>query len=178
MRCFIALEVGEEVKKKCLAYIATLKEMGFRGKWVEKENLHITLFFLGEISEEQMKRTAVMVKNAPYDPFSLRINRLGYFQKHDKPSVIWLGFKKSDPLQELYLAMKKELEAKGHQAFGNNYMPHLTLGRIKTAPEDWNDRLKVMPIKNMRITDTVLSLKHSTLTKNGPIYKVLETKMF
>jgi len=178
MRCFIALEVGEDVKQHCRSHIAALKKSGFHGKWVENENFHITLFFLGEISEEQMKKTAEIVKNSRFNHFSLWINQLGFFQKYGKPTVIWLGFQKSDPLQELYSVMKNELEAIGYQGLNKRYIPHLTLGRIKKFPEDWEDKLKSMRINNVTITDTVLSLKRSTLTENGPIYKVLETTKF
>jgi 2'-5' RNA ligase len=177
MRCFIALEVGEDVKQQCLTHIVRLKKMGFHAKWVEHENLHITLFFLGEISEEQMKRTAELLKNISFDHFPLLINRLGYFEKYSKPTTVWLGLKKSDPLQQLYSKMKTELEAICNQSFSKKFIPHLTLGRIKKTPDDWKDKIKTITVKKEMLRDIVLSLKSSTLTETGPIYKALETKV-
>ncbi len=177
MRCFIALEVGEDVKTLCYNHIATLKKMGFHAKWVEHENFHITLFFLGEISEEQMKQTAELLKNISFDHFPLMINRLGYFEKYSKPTSVWLGLKKSDPLQQLYSEMKTELEAICNRSFGKKFIPHLTLGRIKRTPDDWKDKIKTIIVKKVMLGDIVLSLKSSTLTETGPIYKGLETKV-
>ncbi|MEA1885166.1 MAG: RNA 2',3'-cyclic phosphodiesterase [Thermotogota bacterium] len=177
MRCFIALGVGENVKQQCHTHIVALKKIGFHAKWVEQENLHITLFFLGEISEDLMKRTAEFLKNISFDHFPLMINRIGYFEKYSKPTAVWLGLKKSDPLQQLYSKMKTELEAICNQSFGKKFLPHLTLGRIKKSPNDWKDKIKTIIVKKVMLGDIVLSLKSSTLTETGPIYKALETKV-
>jgi len=177
MRCFIALEVGDGVKQQCQTIISALKKKGFHAKWVEEENLHITMFFLGEISNQQIEETAAIVKNIHSFPFKLVFNGMGAFQKYNDPTAIWLGLQKSEPLQELYMEMKSQLEEKIKQSFGKKFVPHLTLGRVKSSPEDWKDIIKNTTVKTLELKDIVLSLKSSTLTKKGPIYKTLETNV-
>ncbi len=177
MRCFIALEVGDKVKKQCLTVISSLKKRGFQAKWVEKENFHITMFFLGEISSKQLEETVDIMKNIHYAPFQLFFNRVGTFQKYNEPTAIWLGLKKSEPLQELYMAVKSQLEKKIQQSFGNKFIPHLTLGRVKKVPENWKDVVENYTVKTLGLEDIVISLKSSTLTERGPIYKTLETNV-
>lgn len=175
MRCFIALEVGAGVKKQCKSLISSLKSLGFHAKWVEEENLHITLFFLGDISDHQIEKTSEMLKGIQANPFRLTIDRLGYFQKYSKPTSIWLGLEKSDPLQQLYSNMKLKLKGIYDQPFGNHFIPHLTLGRVKSVPEDWKDKIKTTTVEMVELGDIVLTLKSSTLTETGPIYNTLET---
>ncbi|MFP4460826.1 MAG: RNA 2',3'-cyclic phosphodiesterase [Thermotogota bacterium] len=174
MRCFISLEVGEAVKRQSQSLISLLKQMGFEAKWVEDENFHITLFFLGVILSDQLEKTAEMLKNFRIEPFRLSINKLGYFQKHAKPTVIWLGLTKSEPLFQLYSTMREQLEVIYPQPFSKKFNPHLTLGRIKRAPEDWKGIIKTTKVEIVEIGDIVLSLKSSILTETGPIYKTLE----
>ena len=175
MRCFIALEVAQGVKIQCQSLISTLKSLGFHAKWVEEENLHITMFFLGDISNNQIEKTSDMLKEIHVKPFHLFINKLGYFQKLSKPTTIWLGLKKSDSLEQLHSTMKMKLKGIYHRTFGNKFIPHLTLGRLKSFPVDWKDKIKTINVEMVKLGDIILSLKSSTLTKTGPIYNALET---
>jgi len=175
MRCFIALEVARGVKSQCRILISMLKSLDFHAKWVEEENLHITMFFLGDISNNQIEKTSDMLKEIHVKPFHLFINKLGYFQKFSKPTTIWLGLKKSDSLEQLHSTMKMKLKGIYHRTFGNKFIPHLTLGRLKSFPVDWKEKIETIQVEMVEFGDIVLSLKSSTLTKTGPIYNALET---
>lgn len=177
-RCFIALEIGEKAKKQCENVISILKESGFLAKWVEKENLHITLFFLGEITDEEIKEVTALLEKLDHLSFQLFIDKVGFFQKNGKPTTIWLGIEKSKPIQEVYSIMRSKLENIFNIKFREKYSPHLTLGRIKHTPEDWMQKLKKMTVETVEIGEIVFSLKRSTLTKEGPIYETLATKVF
>ena len=175
-RCFIALEVGEKVKEQSNKVISGLKSSGFHAKWVEEENLHITLFFLGDISEGEIEKSGALVKEIDDAPFQLLIDRVGFFQKSGKPTAVWLGIKKCQPIHVIYAHLKTGLERLYQKRFREKFIPHLTLGRIKRAPVDWNSKLTNMTVETVEIGDIVFSLKRSTLTEKVPIYETLATK--
>ena len=176
MRSFIALEVGEQVQKECQSIIGNLKEKGFKAKWVEEENLHITLFFLGDISNHEMEKMAYLIRKLNINPFRMIINRIGFFQKATVPTSIWLGIIPCEPLHYLYASMKNELEVILNKTFSPKLIPHLTLGRIKAVPDDWNVIIRRISVENIQIGKIMVSLKSSTLTEKGPVYKTLEAK--
>jgi len=175
-RCFIALDVEKRVKELGNKVILDLKSNGFYAKWVEEENFHITLFFLGEITDEEIEKTASIVKMIDKAPFRVLIDRVGFFQKKGKPTSIWLGIKKNPALEVIYDSLRAALERTYKKPFREKFIPHLTLGRIKRAPADWNGKLKNMTVQTVETGDIVFSLNRSTLTETGPIYETLAKK--
>ncbi|HPF16184.1 MAG TPA: RNA 2',3'-cyclic phosphodiesterase [Thermotogota bacterium] len=176
MRSFIALEVGEQVQKKCLSIIENLKHNGYQAKWVEVENLHITLFFLGDIANHELEKTACIIRRLNAKPFQVIIDKISCFQKATMPTSVWLGIKPCEPLHDLYASMRSELKAIFNKTFDHKFIPHLTLGRIKKVPNDWKAVIQKITVENIQIGKVIISLKSSKLTEKGPIYKTLEAK--
>ncbi|HOO32098.1 MAG TPA: RNA 2',3'-cyclic phosphodiesterase [Thermotogota bacterium] len=173
MRCFIALDMDEKIRQFCENKTNELKQSGFRAKWVESENLHLTLFFLGEIDRRGVSVLREIVEKSNPSDFSLIFNRVGYFRKQRQPTTIWLGIEKSDGLNALYKKMKTEIEHRTQILFKETFRPHLTLGRVKDAPENWSDILEEQCPVALRLQKIHIQLYSSTLTKNGPIYRPL-----
>jgi 2'-5' RNA ligase len=92
--------------------------------------------------------------------------------------VIWFGIQNSEPLKKLGLDVVKSVEAIGWEADRQNFVPHLTIGRIKQVPDKHLFQRMIDEHKKTRMQEIRVSEFHlyeSTLSRTGPIYNVLET---
>src|SRR4030042_587909 len=165
MRTFIAIDIPEAVKEYILEIQNSLPE--FRGKKTEKENLHLTLKFLGEVNKEEIKKIKERLGEIKIKQFEAEIKDIGLFSER----IIWLGIKNCDELQ-------KEVDEKlsGLSEKEERFMGHLTIARIKSAGDKKKFLEKIREIKIPEIKFLVKSfcLKKSKLSRNGPVYEDIE----
>ncbi len=168
MRCFIAVEPDAELKEKIFNYAKKLR--GFL-KLVEKENLHITLKFLGEI--ENVKEVAKALEALQgFGSFEVKLRGAGAFPSKNRARVVWIGVE-SPRLIELQKTVDSLLEALGFVK-EVNYVPHLTIARIKGQS---NARGFIEEFENFEFGSfevRELKLKQSILTPRGPVYRDLK----
>ena len=128
MRAFIAVPLSDEIRKKIGTFY---HEIGFmKGvKEVPVQNLHITLDFLGDISEKEAERFSENLKKIASDisPFDLTIKGSGAFPKKSDPKILWLGMTGNKPLVSLAMQVKDAVDSMDTKRFS----PHLTVGRVK-----------------------------------------------
>jgi RNA 2',3'-cyclic 3'-phosphodiesterase len=147
-------------------------------KWVEEQNIHITLKFLGETSEERIPGiNAVLEKVAGSFPsFELALKGLGIFGSSYNPKVIWAGIHPYDRLVTLMKLVHEGLEPEGFPMERQNLVPHLTLGRIKPLRDKKRFQSEVEKFKYIasasQVVDRII-LFESNLKKEGPEYHVL-----
>ncbi len=177
MRSFIALDISDEEIINRLAGIASM--LNLRGvKPVERENLHITLRFLGEISEIVVQEVISALRKVRYKQFFIRISSLGAFPSLSKPRVIWAGIKEGfSELIELHELIEYELKNIGLKLEREDFHPHVTLARVKES-SSMKEVLKILE-NNLELEfgsfmAKDFSLKQSILTPRGPIYKDIE----
>ena len=98
MRAFIAIELPKNIKASLAGLQEELKTSGADIKWVEPENIHLTLKFLGEIDEIVFNKVIKILGDIGLEinPFQLSICSLGAFPKINFPRVIWVGIDKGD----------------------------------------------------------------------------------
>lgn len=164
LRLFIAIELPEDIKEELIKIEGVLKPYISNVKWVEKENLHITLRFLGEITEERLKdiEEAVGEIANSYSPFYISLSGIGTF-----PYVIWVGIDEGkETLTEIAYKSEGALIKKGFPPADKAFSPHITLGRLKksagkTPKEDF---------KPLRFLADSITIMQSTLFSNGPVY--------
>lgn len=152
-----------------------------RINWSRPENLHLTLKFLGETAEESiqgiMKEVSLSVEEVA--PFRLVFDRTGIFGSRYDPRVIWIG-NHLDAQQPVVALANKVLDACARAGFERdrqNFVPHLTLGRIKniTNKPYFQQVMEALPQKlfqEMKVDKLVLF--ESILRKEGPIYVPLQ----
>jgi RNA 2',3'-cyclic 3'-phosphodiesterase len=145
-------------------------------KPVDKQNLHFSIFFLGEISPETVDILKSRLSDLIFKPFTVTYTGLGVFSSAAKPRTIWMGTdaeggKKLRNLSQMVVTNIKDV-VKADKPF----IPHVTLFRIK------NGRLRVdnMLRKYKEISfgsDLIdrIHIKKSELTQSGPIYSVMYT---
>lgn len=178
MRLFVAIPVPEEVKQYAYAIRNKLEFLKADIKWVEYENYHLTLKFLGEVEDYKINRVQrCLMQAAESSPsFVLQLSDLGFFPNRRHPRVLWIGVKgeldKADFLGERIDAYLNELgfEDDKKRTF------HLTLGRIRS--EKNQDKLieKIYEINQNitlhKFTVNNFLLMESYLYSGGPVYKV------
>lgn len=132
MRAFVAVDIPGEIRRKIAALIQALKPTAPQIRWARAEGLHITLKFLGEISEqtmEEIKTHLASVQSAT--PLQIQIQGAGYFPNERSPRVLWLGVEAGTALPELADQVEKCLTPLGLPKEDRPFFAHLTLGRLR-----------------------------------------------
>jgi 2'-5' RNA ligase len=173
MRLFIAVEIGDEAKRKIAESMEKLKGMGFRARFVEPDKLHITLKFLGDVREEQVKKLCEDADDVvkKHSRFSFTLDGVGYFGKRNDIRVVWIGVKDGQPLQNLMKEMQERLSYIRRDE--HKPVPHLTIARVRCAREnaDLADELdKMRNVKFGEVHVKEVKIKSSVLTPKGPVY--------
>ena len=134
LRCFIAIEIPETIKKSVADIIDNLKKSDSDVKWVPEENIHITLQFLGETEESLIPdiKGALYKILAPYSSFYIKIADVGCFPSGKRPRVIWVGMEGPQALIDLYKDISSEMVKFGYQKEERGFTPHVTIGRVKS----------------------------------------------
>jgi 2'-5' RNA ligase len=179
MRLFIAIGLGEDLREK-LAEVSAGLARRLRGvAWVRPENIHLTLKFLGEVSEGDVPSLREILDETAshHRPFALRAGGLGAFPGPSRPRVIWAGLSgELESLSRLVREIEEELSALGFPAEERPYHPHLTLGRVKNQ-SGTGDLEKVFSQARAEslgpLSAAVLLLMKSTLTPDGALHELV-----
>lgn len=178
LRCFISIEIPETIKKSIADIAYSLKKSGADVKWIIPENMHITLQFLGETEESLIPAIKGGLDKilAHYIPFYIKIAEVGYFPSGRRPRVIWVGMEKSQSIIDLNRDIASEMAKFGYQKEERWFIPHVTIGRVKSN-KNINELLKkINEIKTMSFSDFEvqnISLMKSELKPSGAKYYCL-----
>ena len=136
MRLFVAVHIPGQVREalaefcdQCKASPALPKKV----KWVEPENLHLTLKFFGEIEENRLEDLSKSLSRAFEDqePFSVAARGIGIFPEKGSPRVLWAGIGDPDQrLRDLADSIDRETVSAGFPPSDHLFSAHLTLARF------------------------------------------------
>jgi 2'-5' RNA ligase len=154
-----------------------------RIKWVEEQNIHITLKFFGETEEKRIPDINRVLEEVAADinVFSFSLQKLGVFGSSYDPRVVWVGIDPYADLASIMKILREKLSVIGFEPDRQNLVPHLTLGRIKFLKDkklfqqiiDQNKK-----ISSQEITVDRFILFESILKKEGPVYLALQSFPF
>jgi 2'-5' RNA ligase len=181
LRTFIAVDLGKAIRDRCVALQESLARSGAECKWVEPENLHVTLLFLGEVVDRDVPALCEAVAEvcAKQAPFGASVESAGCFPNARRPRVVWVGVGAgAAELVALHDALEPPLLALGcYRREERQYTPHVTLGRVKgeRSPADQLATALAKQAKWQGGTTEVreLLVLSSELTPQGPVYTVL-----
>ena len=165
MRAFLAIEIEESLKNKIKKTQQTIKNTNSaKIKYIEDENIHLTLKFFGEINQRKQKQISSIIRKTTENP---NMNR---------PRVIWTGIKDNDTTINLIKELDDEFNKIGFKK-EHDYTPHITIGRVRDVYNKNNlsnilKQLSKTYYGKMNIKK--IHLKSSTLTPTGPIYETVE----
>jgi len=186
-RVFIAINLPEEVKRELAKFYDKWPELP--AKWTAKDNLHITLEFLGDLTDQEIgdvcKITSEVAKK--YKSFSVNLNKVLYGPpKKMPPRMVWAEGEKSEELADLKEDLQESLlqkvsyrpEQQGLPAGRQGFIPHITLARIsewefkKFDPEE---RPEINEDIDFTFTVESIEVMESELKRGGPVYTILES---
>jgi 2'-5' RNA ligase len=183
IRAFIAIELPDSIKSSLSLLQNDLKRSTSAPvKWVAPNSIHLTLKFLGNISQEKIPEISDAIDKTTRQtaPFSLELSHLGAFPNTHSPRVVWIGLKGDiDTLTVLQKNIESSLIPYGFPPEGKGFSPHLTLGRIreKLLPEDRRRLGELIASTEVsstsRFTADSVNLMRSTLTPSGAVYRCL-----
>ena len=177
IRTFIAIELSNEIRGSAARTIKNLQGMSKDYNWNEKENLHITLNFLGDVNETEVPTVCRLVEQTVTDfgTFELSIQGLGCFPNNDKPRVVWLGVDEGkEAMLELNDRLATALETMRFPRENKDYRPHLTLGRLRRGKR-WSDEITEYANRQSNLYAGRTIVDHvvvysSFLDRTGPTY--------
>lgn len=180
MRCFISVDVENH---KLRAILEELSQVGAKLRILDPEKLHITMKFLGEVSEESTADILNAMDNSlsTFCKFEASLDGIGAFPKLSYMRVVWAGVRKnSDRFIEMQGEIDKNLAPLGFHP-ERRFHPHLTLARVKS--QEGKEALRTFISENQErsfgdFTVSSVRLKKSVLMPEGPVYSTLgETKL-
>ena len=110
IRLFIALNFPDSILDKIAGITREVEANSLRGRFVERQNIHLTLEFLGEVGEDRMPLIKKVIDRLEYAPFSLFLGKIGYFKREDG-SVCWIGVERNETLLSLQEQLTSPLKA-------------------------------------------------------------------
>jgi len=174
MRVFVAVEISN---KEVISLISKFQsEFNIKAKPVEPQNLHFTLQFLGEISEEILNKIRHVLKTVQFSSFKVNFKGIGAFPKIKFPRVIWIGTDDlgGDALIDLANKVEMVLSPLGFTS-DKPFKSHITVFRIKNKIGDISKEMEKFGTYEFGSqTITNFKLKQSVLTPQGPVYSDIE----
>jgi 2'-5' RNA ligase len=179
MRCFVAVDAPDDVRELLVRVQEALRRAESDVKWVEEVNLHLSLKFLGDVTDAQVAqlKELLAVEAARWPPMKLTYAGIGAFPDHGLPRVVWAGATGDlEKLAGLAVAVERAAEQVGVPREGRPFVAHLTLGRVKSGRnakrlQSAIENQRQVPLGGDLVREFVLY--QSTLTSEGPVYEAL-----
>jgi len=179
IRAFLAVEIEPQVLEKICRTTDDLRERIVGIRWVPRENLHLTVKFLGNLEEARITQIAdaVRAQLSPFSRFTINAKGLGVFPEHGPPKVLWVGLIGKE-LAALAAKLESGLTPLGFAPEERSFTPHLTIGRwrrfdrpprnLRRELENWRGR----SFGESPVNEVILF--QSELNPAGSIYRRLE----
>ena len=183
IRTFIAIPVPESVFVLQGNLKNTIEKKTGKVRWVKRDQLHLTLKFVGDTPEESIDDVrGVMQKVAnQMTPFKIFIQGVGCFPKIERPRVMWVGLDGPiDKLNQLVTAVHDGLHPLGFPREEKEFHPHITMARAKYPQKKTPDISSFLNTTYDPIPFRIEKIQFisSELFPNGPVYTILGTHFF
>ena len=180
LRTFISVTLPKEIVNLSRMLQTTVRSKKDNVKWVNPGNIHLTLKFLGHTPPSAIDKINSVLSGmvGKYENIKLEVSGTGSFPVPERPRVLWLGVKgQVKQLQELVHNINNELEKDGFLIEEKDYVPHITLARIKYPPKETPDITDYLntSFEPIKFNISRIRFMSSELFPNGPIYSILGT---
>jgi len=183
LRLFWAINLPPHLKAAIANIQRLLKKANVDAKWVEENNFHLTVQFLGEVESSLVTYIVTVVEKALKEteitPFSILLKGVGFFPNQTRPRVLWIGIDgKVDKLVGLQKQVGQAMVPLGFYLDKKAFSPHLTIARfssfrrISELLEEINQlQLAGSLIGEIKVNS--LELMQSELSRQGPAYSII-----
>src|SRR2546423_991483 len=134
MRIFIALDIPKEIRDRLSEYAERMRPLAPEARWARIEGLHVTLKFIGEVSDARVQEVKAALAQVKAKPFEVEFKDVGFFPSHASGRVFWAGVHASEALPQLASNIEDALEKLGIPKEKRPYQPHLTLAKAGEGP--------------------------------------------
>ena len=160
MRLFIAIQLSEKMRMAISDVQEDLRRQGVRGNYTPRENLHLTLAFIGEYNDPD--RVLDILEQVPMESFEISLDGMGAFG-----DLWWIGLTPSKAMQG-YVRQLRRAMAEGDIPFDRKrFSPHITI--LRRASVDIA-KVKIQPVERVNMVAVHASLMRSDRGRNGMIY--------
>jgi len=180
LRTFISVTLPNGIVSLSRMLKTTVKSTKDIVNWVNPGNIHLTLKFLGHTPHEATDEINNILNEVVvnHSVMELEIKGTGCFPKIESPRVLWLGVEGNvGRLQKFVADLNIRLEILGFQLDEKDYIPHITLARVKIPAKDTLDITNFMntSFEPIKFNINRIRFMSSELFSNGPIYSILGT---
>jgi len=182
-RTFVAIKIKAETG--LLKVIYDFKNILRNDKinWVEENNLHLTLKFLGNTDENLLKSICEKLEKIAFNQtnFSLTLCETGLFKNVKNPKILWIGINESANLDKLKFDIELGMENFAYQIDKKDFSPHLTIGRIKWIEnkkllENLIEKYNGIKFQSFEVNEFIFY--ESILSSKSPVYKIIDIFQF
>lgn len=132
MRCFVAIDLPQETHSELARQQAVFRTACRDARWTRPEGIHLTLKFLGEISDGQVESVKKALAGlGGFGKFAVEVRGFGFFPDARRPRVFWAGVEAPEGLGALAARVEAAMEKAGFPREQRAFNPHLTLARFK-----------------------------------------------
>ncbi|MGV8025125.1 MAG: RNA 2',3'-cyclic phosphodiesterase [Anaerolineaceae bacterium] len=186
-RVFTALDLSQSVITDILNYQKNLEKY-FPPilRWIKADQLHITLKFVGELHENHLQPLQNKMKEifSDFEKFQLQFQGSGIFPNERNPRILWVGIQPSQKLLEVVKKNESIFQTFSYPTEKRPFQAHITIARFKEdySQQEWIQFQLLWKTQNNDFQTQQnmdhLTLYQSTLTRQGPIYKILMKVVF
>jgi 2'-5' RNA ligase len=177
-RLFVAINFNEHIKDSLTNIMKDMKTKTKQGSFTHRENLHLTLAFIGETTGVESVKIAMdhAINRLKPAPIALKLLGFGTF-KRNEGDIIWVGVEKNLELTKLHRILVEELKKEEFEVEDREYKPHLTLGRrVKlNNREDMKEYEKRIPSLTM-VIDKICLMKSERIEGKLVYTEIYDTK--
>ena len=170
-RLFIAIRPPVEVRDRLVDAMEAIEG----ARWIDEENLHLTLRFVGEVERPAANDLAAALGRIAWPGFVLEVEGTGHFTRKGQPTALWARVPASEPLEGLRHKIEAVCEAAGLGRETRSFTPHVTLARLNRSSGpigDWLARFGDLRAGPWPVNEFVLYESH--LGHSGAFYEVVE----
>ena len=171
MRLFVAIDLPNTIKDR----LGELKTNIPTARWVNVENMHLTLRFIGEVDDAKVDPLKSQLVSVESPSFDLSVFGVGQFPKNPRkpPRVLWVGFKEQPLLMQLQRQIETQIRSLKYPADKKPFSPHLTLARLKSPKpvreaSKFQERYHSLKLDPFRVEE--FHLYSSELSPTGAMY--------
>ncbi len=151
MRAFIAFSLPNEIRDRLVSIQDDFRSMVRRASWTRFDSMHLTLRFLSDISEDELRWLKGGLDNIckSEGPFPVKLGSVGVFPSGGLPRVLKVSLSGTDKVLNFQKRIEEMVQVIGIEGEIRAWIPHMTLARLKNIEKSTNFRRKIENYKSI-----------------------------